>query len=150
MHLQVPSIVQIPLSLHVIAGSQSTTNRRNDSYYQSIFYQLQSKCKAQHSHLDWHRVTISKNWKIMKHNYVSKIIFCIMHLSKLNSTWKTHEILNSKLPDWSKTSPNDIDILEQESPKNPSEHLQEPSSWHSPWPLHVVAGSQRTIIKLRR
>ena len=30
--MQVPSIVQIPLLLHVIAGSQNTMNRKNDSY----------------------------------------------------------------------------------------------------------------------
>ena len=51
--LQVPSIVQIPLSLHVVAGSQNTMNRRNDSFYQSIFQQ--SHCElsllVQHSQI---------------------------------------------------------------------------------------------------
>ena len=41
--LQVPLIVQSPLPLHVVAGSQNTMNRRNDSYYQSIFHQSHSE-----------------------------------------------------------------------------------------------------------
>jgi hypothetical protein len=35
--MQAPSMLQIPLPLQVIAGSQNTINRRNDSYYQSHF-----------------------------------------------------------------------------------------------------------------
>ena len=34
--LQVPLIVQSPLPLHVVAGSQNTMNRRNDSYFSSV------------------------------------------------------------------------------------------------------------------
>ena len=43
--MQVPLIAQIPLPLHVIAGSQNTMNSRNVSYYQSHFISItQSHC----------------------------------------------------------------------------------------------------------
>ena len=45
--LQVPLTVQSPLPLHVVAGSQNTMNRKNDSYYQSIFSQAHSEFSLQ-------------------------------------------------------------------------------------------------------
>ena len=59
--MQAPSMLQIPLPLHVIAGSQNTMNRRQLLVKHLSVTQCAFSSSATHKIPDQHRVIISKN-----------------------------------------------------------------------------------------
>ena len=53
----------------------------------------------------------------MKHKYMFKTFFANLNSNSIQKQiMKFMKFMNSELPDWPKPNPNDIDILEQESP----------------------------------
>ena len=114
--MQAPSMLQIPLPLQVIAGSQNTLNRRNDSYYQSHFISVKQWALSSSATLKIPILIGTELW-FKKIESLCNITTYMFFESKLNSTQKTHKIHDV----WTaRLAQNQlkwyIDLLEQETP----------------------------------